>query len=186
MKQLLVLFGCCVILFGPAGCQNANRGIEVIVEGNGKFPESFAGRWRANKGFWEFVFEPDGRISSAAIGLGGVEMKPGQVTRFRTRNGGKGVFKPGLWTVQYNPEYRELTVEVVIEHFYQDLGKHAIEGDSTDIFTGQVSENSDVWQADWFSFGKYIAHIPEPNEFYNVPEPEFKGSVIFEKVEQEK
>lgn len=188
MKQLVVLAGCCVFLFGPAGCQNisrGDRGVEVIIEGDGKFPETLAGKWRANKGFWEFVFEPDGRISSAVIALGRVKIIPGQITRFATRYG-KGVFEPGLWSVWYSPENRELGVTVVIEHFYQDVGKGAIEGNTTEILVGSISEDIYVWEPDWFSFGRYVVLMPEPNECFHVSEPEFVASLIFEKVQQEK
>ena len=129
-----------------------------------------------------------GRISRAAVGLGGVEMIPGKVARFPTRYGGKGIFIPGLWTVQYNPVDRELAVKIVVEHFYMDMGKQALEGDSTDIFVGSVSQDSRVWEADWFAFGRFIGHIPEPNEFYNVSEDdmEYRDSLVFRKVKQEK
>jgi len=185
MKQLVVLAGFAVLLLGLAGCQNANRGVEVIIEGGGEFPEFLVGRWKADKGFWEFNFEPDGRISSAALGLGGVEVTPGKVARFPTRYGGEGVFEPGPWIVLYSPENRELFVKVVIEHFYMQMGESALEGNTTDILAGPVSEDGKIWWVEWFSFGKYIGHIPEPNEFYNQREPEFRKSLIFEKVEQE-
>ncbi len=113
-------------------------------------------------------------------------MTPGKVTRFPTRYGGKGAFEPGQWSVQYSPDTRELMVMIVVEHFYQDMGKYAIEGNTTDILTGPVSEDGKTWQADWFSSGKLVAYIPEPNEFYNVSEPEFRKHLIFEKVKQEK
>lgn len=187
MKRLIALLGCAVLLF--SGCQGLGRdksGVEVIIEGDGQFPESLAGKWRANRGFWELVFEPDGKISSAVIHMGAVEMIPGKVTRFATRYGGKGVFEPGLWSVQYSPDTRELLVEVVIEHFYHDIGDSAIEGSITDILVGPVSENGEWWEAEWFSFGRLVAHIPEPNEFYNVDEPEYRGPLNFEKVKTTK
>lgn len=184
IMQRLILMGCLVFLSGLGGCQGANKGVEVIVEGGGKFPKSFAGKWRA--GVWQFVFEPDGTISSAVIHMGAVEMTPGKVTRYPTRYGGKGVFEPGLWSVQYSPDTRELLVVVVIKRFYQDIGAAALEGNITDILVGPVSENSELWQAEWFSFGRLVAHTPEPNEFYNADEPEYRGSVSFEKVKTAK
>lgn len=186
MKRLLVTY--IVFLAVLAGCQSTGKeptDIEVIIKGQGQFPESLAGKWLADRGYWEFVFEPDGKISSAVINMGAVKMVPGKIARFPTRYGGKGIFEPGLWTVWYAPDTRELTVEVVIKHFYQDMGEAAIEGNVTDMLTGPVSEDGKTWQADWFSFGKFVAYIPEPNEFYNVSEPEYKGRLVFEKVEAE-
>ncbi len=198
MKQLVILAGFALLLSALAGCQNPapprpalrkgwpRGGVEVIIEGGGEFPEFLVGRWKSNRGNWEFVFEPDGTISSAVIALGKVQMIPGRVTRFPTRYGGKGVFEPGLWTVWYFPENRELGVKVVIDHFYQDLGKHSCEGNTTDILSGTVSEDGELWRADWFLLARYVAYTPEPNEFENMTEPRFMGSLIFEKVEQEK
>jgi hypothetical protein len=186
MKRLIVLFGCVFLLLG-GGCQEPGRNknaVEVIIEGDGEFPPSLVGKWKANGGFWQFVFEPNGAISSAVINLGAVEMTPGKVSRFPTLYGGKGVFEPGQWLVQYSPDSRELSVEVVLKHFYQDIGAAAIEGSITDILVGPVSENGELWNADWFTFGRLVGYIPEPNEFYNTDEPEFRGSLTFEKVKQ--
>ena len=190
MKRLLVLLGCAVLLF--SGCQELSRDkkrpVEVIVEGEGKFPESFAGKWRANKGFWELVFEPDGKISSAAIGLGGVKMTPGKTSKFPTRYGGKGEFIPGPWFVQYSPDTRELLVIIKVKHFYMDMGRYAMEGNSDDLLVGPISQDGKTWQADWYCSGQYIAHVPAPNKFYDVNpnEPEFRGSLIFEKLKTAK
>ena len=85
---------------------------------------------------------------------------------------------------QYSPDTRELLVKVVIEHFYQDIGNSALEGNTTDILVGPVSDDGKIWRAEWFSFGKYIAYVPEPSEFYNANEPEFRASLIFEKVKE--
>jgi hypothetical protein len=41
--------------------------VEVAVEGGGQFPEFLTGKWKADEGGWEFVFEPNGTISSAVI-----------------------------------------------------------------------------------------------------------------------
>jgi hypothetical protein len=194
MNKILILLGCSVLLSAFAGCQGPSVGksaVEVIVEGGGEFPPSLAGKWKSNGTFWQFVFEPNGMIASAVIQIGGVEMTPGKVTEVPTQYEGKGVFKPGRWLVQYSPDSRELLVEVVIEYFYQDISDAVLGGSTTDILVGPVSENGQFWRADWFSYAKLVAYIPEPNEFYNEPnefyndkEPRFRGVVTFEKVKQ--
>ena len=126
MKQLVILAGFAVLLLGLAGCQKANRGVdpapprggvEVIIEGGGEFPEFLVGRWKADKYDWQFVFEPDGAISSAVISLGRVRMKPGEITTVPMKMGGKGVFEPGKWMVHYAPAARDLTVEISLKNF---------------------------------------------------------------------
>ncbi len=186
MKQLVVLAGFAVLLSALAGCQNANRGVEVIIEGDGEFPEFLVGGWKADKDGWEFVFEPDGAISSAVISLGRVRMKPGQVTPVPTKLGGKGVFEPGKWMVHYAPADRELTVKISLKNFYMELGEAVLEGKSTDVFTGPISQDGKVWQADWTSFPDYTAHTAEyPN--FNLSDGTDSGitkSLVFEKVEE--
>ena len=120
MKQLLVLAGCAVFLSGLASCQKPAQttppvgSVEVIIEGGGEFPQFLVGIWQVDKHGWEIVFEPDGTISSAIHTIGGVGVKPGQVT-----TGGKSVFEAGKWLVKYTPESRELLVQIVLKlHLY--------------------------------------------------------------------
>ena len=101
MKKIVVLSICCFFVFLASGCQSSNQsksGVEVIIDGDGEFPEFLAGRWQADKGGWEIVFEPDGKISSAVVSLGRVRMKPGEVTQTQMVLGGEGLFRPGKWS----------------------------------------------------------------------------------------
>lgn len=191
MKQLLVLFGCAVVLLVLAGCQGPVGGpaprsgvVEVIVEGGGEFPESLSGRWKDEKRGWEFVFEPDGTISSAVIDSGFIEVIPSeQVATIPMRMGGKAVYKLGRWTVQYSPGSRELAVEVVVDDFHIDMGRNALEGHSTDWFIGPVSEDLQTWQAEWHSFPKYIALTPEPGELAVDPNENPREILTFKKTD---
>ena len=74
-----------VAFMGVAGCQESRRGVEVSIAGEGGFPEFMVGKWVDEKENWEFVFEPDGRISTSVLPLGKVRIVPGEVTRFPTR-----------------------------------------------------------------------------------------------------
>jgi len=164
-KTVLLLIPLCCSLSVIAGCQKANTGVNVIIEGGGQFPQSLVGTWKDDKNRWEFVFEPDGTISSAVIDSGFITVIPiKKVHTVPTRKGGKAVYKLGQWTVQYSPGTRELAVEVVVEHFHIDMGPHWLEGNSSDWFIGTVSEDWQEWQAQWTSFPKYIACTPEPGE----------------------
>lgn len=186
MRNVCLVLCCCSILPTFLGCQGANRGIEVILPEGVEFPEQIAGKWKASsaRDFWQFQFEKDGRISWCAIGMGGVEMTPGKVTSFPARHGGKGIFKPGMWTVQYDPESRELSVEIVVEDFHLDTrGGNALEGSRTALLIGRVSEDYRVWEADWFSKEVLVGLVPEPKKFSDVKEFEFRRKVILEKEE---
>jgi hypothetical protein len=117
-KQALVVLGLLMPVVG--GChrpqQDRAETVRVMVEGGGAFPNSLAGRWRARQHGWEFQIEPDGRISSATLSLGRVHVVPGQTTTMPTKSGHQAVFTPGLWTVHYAPDTRELTIRVTMKH----------------------------------------------------------------------
>lgn len=182
--KIILIF---VFVFFVSGCGSDFRKTKVVITGSDSrngFPESLAGKWEAvvEKPVFSVTLNADGSIHSAVIPLGAVEMFPGKTSRFKTKYGGKGIFKPGPWKLYYDTDTKDLLVEIVIEDFYQDLGPHALKGNITDIFMGEVDIENGEWTADWFSYGKYTALLPEPNEFYNSPEPEYRRSVIFKKV----
>ncbi len=182
MKQLLALAGCAIILSTIAGCQNADRGVDVIIEGGGKFPHSLVGTWKADESGWEFVFERDGTISSAVIDAGMVRVTPGKkVATVELKEGGKGTYKLGQWTVQYSPHSRELAVEVVVDYFHLDMKTFGLKGHSTDWFVGTVSEDGQRWEAEWFTFPKYIALTPEPGELADDPNLNPVATLVFQK-----
>jgi hypothetical protein len=180
--SVLILLFC---LFLIIGCQSSIRKppVNVIIEGGDSFPNFLAGKWVSDKG-WEFVFEPNGVISSAVIDNGMVNVRPAteRIATIPMQMGGKGVYKLGQWTVQYSPDTRELAVEVVVEHFRLDMGSNALEGNSTDWFVGRVSEDWQVWEADWVSIPKYIALTPEPGELPVDAEDYPRGIIIFKKL----
>ena len=187
MKQLVLLAGCAVVLAGLVGCQNANSGVDVIIEGGGEFPEFLVGVWKSDKDGWEFVFEPDGTISSAVISLGRVRMKPGEVTTVPMKMGGKGVYEPGEWVVHYTPAGRELMVKISLKNLYVEMGESVLEGKSTDIFAGSIIQEGKVWQVNWTSFPDYVAHTAEHPNFRMSEDPDSGISkiLIFEKVTPE-
>ncbi|NQT04011.1 MAG: hypothetical protein HQ580_18440 [Planctomycetes bacterium] len=187
MKKIFVLLICGFFVFLPGGCQSSvgsKSGVEVIIDGDGRFPEILAGRWKADKGGWEIVFEPDGKISSVVVSLGGVRMKPGQVTTTQMVLGGEGLFKPGKWTVQYSKERRELIVEIAIEHFRVELGDNVVQGKTRDYFVGSVSADGRLWWADRYKFPEYVVDTKKhPN--YKLPfDPNDspRESLVFQKV----
>ena len=187
MKKIFVLSICCFFVFFAGGCQSSGRsksGVEVIIDGDGEFPEFLVGVWKADKGGWEIVFEPDGKISSAVVSLGRVRIRPGEVTTTQMVLGGEGLFRPGTWTVQYTQERRELVVEIAIEHFRVELGDNVVQGKTRDIFVGSVSTDGQLWWADRYKFPEYVVDTKRyPN--YKLPfdpNDSSRESLIFQKV----
>ena len=83
MKRFVLLLVYIFLAAALAGCQNSaayKNGVEVTVDGDGQFPAFLVGTWKAEEGGWEFVFEPDGKISSAIVSIGRVKLQPGRTT----------------------------------------------------------------------------------------------------------
>lgn len=186
-KKVLVLVLLAYSLSVITGCQGPSvnkSGVEVIIEGGGEFPQFLVGRWKSRDYAWQFVFEPNGAISSAAINMGEVEITAGQTATFSTESGGNAVFKPGLWTVRYDSQFRELTVEIVMNYIRLERGPNVLEGKERDLFTGEISQDGNSWQADWFSFPDYMAYTSQTQRLTVPPERSFIGTVTFEKLQQ--
>jgi len=185
MRQLVVLTGFSILLSILTGCQDANRDVNLIIEGGGKFPAFLVGTWISDKFDWEFVFEADGDISTAVIDSGLIRTKPGpRVVTTTIKGAGSATYKLGLWTVQYTPANNELSVEIVVEQFHLQGSNFGIKGSSTDYFVGTVSEDDQVWKAEWFTMPKnyiYSMDEPEPQEIEFDPSDNPVETLIFTK-----
>ena len=189
MRRLLVSLIICSSVLLAIGCRSfveSRSGVEVIIDGDGRFPASLVGTWKSDNGAWEIVFEPDGSISSAVVSLGRVRMIPGRVTIVPMKLGGRGVFEPGQWTVQYMQEQRELIVEIVIDRFRVEMEDNVVRGRSRDFFVGAVSEDGTSWWADRFSYPEYIADTKKHPDIAlgSDPNDNPRESLLFQKVPQ--
>ena len=191
MRRFVVLLLFCLFVSLVGGCEShvpKEPAVEVTIDGDGEFPDFLVGRWKADRGGWEFVFEPDGTISSAVVSIGRVTLKPGQTTMVPMQLGGKGVFEPGRWTVQYSHAQRELIVEIVIESFYIELGENVLRGRTRDFFVGSVSEDGQLWPTERISFPEYIADTKK-NPNYRLPfdpNDNVRESLLFQKMPDSK
>lgn len=186
MRRLLILLVCGLsVLLLLSGCQGsaANKsGVDVIVEGGGKFPQFLVGKWRPDDAGWEFVFEPDGTISSAMIDNGMLIVNPSErVATIPLKDGGVGTYELGQWTVQYSPSNRELSVQIVVDQLHLDMLSFGLLGRTDDLFVGPVSEDWQTWTAEWSTFPEYIALMPEPSELPFDPNDNPKGTLVFRK-----
>jgi hypothetical protein len=136
----------------------------VVVDGDGDFPEFLVGRWKSDNGNWEFVFEEDGTISSAVVYWGGTTVKPGGVTKYRTRGGGKAVWKSDTWKIQYTDATRELIVIAKMRDVSIQMGPNTLTGSTEDYFVGTISEDHKVWTCDWYNYPKWDKLPVDPNE----------------------
>lgn len=189
MRRLTAALLCGLFVALLHGCQSPGskqNSVEVIIDGNGQFPDFLVGTWKADTGGWEFVFEPNGVISSAVVSLGRVRLKPGQVTTVPMQSGGKGVFAPGLWAVQYSHQQRELLVEITIKRFRVELGDNVLRGKTHDIFVGSISGDGRLWWAERFSRPQYIADTKKFRNRKLTVEPSDRSveGLLFRKVDE--
>jgi hypothetical protein len=156
MKQLVVLAGCAVVLAGLVGCQNDNRDVEVIIDGDGQFPESVVGVWEADtaEGKWAFKFERDGSILKIRHAFAGeVNLREGGIYLEGPDPGTYALFVMGPCEAEYDANTRELSVKIILEHYVMKLPQGTLEGKCHDYFQGPVSEDGKVWKADWKNYG---------------------------------
>lgn len=185
MKRLMLLLFCFSFCVKLSGCKSlAGDGVEVTIDGIGQFPDFLVGTWKAEEGGWEFVFEPDGTISSAVVSIGRVKLRPGRKTVVPMQMGGKGIYKPGRWSVQYSHKQRELIVEIVIDHFRVELDDDVVEGSTRDFFIGSVSTDGKSWWADRLNFPEYVVDTDKYHN-YKLPFDQTdspRESILFKKV----
>jgi hypothetical protein len=184
MKQIFHFSVSCLIILFLAGCNSKRNAVEVIVDGNGQFPESLAGLWRSDNNAWEIELEPDGKIAWAIISLGSVKIEPGMITAVPMRLGGKGIFKAGRWAVWYLQKQREITIEISIDYFRTELGQDVIHGKTRDIFSGPVSQDGKLWWAERYSYPQYIVDTSTYHEYKLPVDPNEnpKESLLFRKI----
>jgi hypothetical protein len=191
VQVALKTFFCVAALLLSSGCHttmdSAPSGVSVVIEEHGTFPSALAGRWKADRDGWEFVFAPDGQIVSAVLSLGRVEITPGQPMTLPTRGGGEGVFEPGEWTVHYVPGTRQLTLNIILDHVRIDMAGTVLEGATTDTFSGAISPDDGVWQAHWTAFNRYTIQTPgQPAKALSTDETYGETKALtFEKVGRE-
>ncbi|MHC4431058.1 MAG: hypothetical protein ACYTBS_04390 [Planctomycetota bacterium] len=189
MKWIVPLLLCGLSILSCSGCRasaDSPPAVEVVIDGNGQFPDFLVGTWKADSGGWEIVFEPNGTISSAVVSLGRVRMKPGQVTTVPMKLGGRGVFEAGPWAVQYSPERRELVVEIAIANFRVELGDSVVKGRTLNIFAGSVSKDGRTWWANRFSFPEYVADTKKYRNYRLTVDPNNNPpeELLFQKVSE--
>jgi len=184
MKQrcfIFIFYLCSLLLFS---CNSPKKSVEVIIDGDGQFPKNLAGLWRSDDNIWDIYLEPNGKISWAVISLGAVKIEAGKTRTVPMKEGGEGIFEPGLWSVTYLQRQRELTVEIAIDNFRTELGEDVIRGKTRDIFTGSVSRDGTLWQTERFSYPEYIV---DSNSFKNYklpvdPNDNPKETLLFRKI----
>lgn len=156
-KKILALSVCVVVFSGLWGCQEERRDLLTASCSEDKtFPEFLVGTWRPDKSRWVLTFEPDSHISKMRHSVGmEFDVAEGGLVE-QGRNNAEAIYVLGPCEAQYNPETRELSVTVVIEHYVINFPNGSMEGSFHDYLTGRVSEDGLAWNASWTSTGEII------------------------------
>jgi len=161
--------------------------LKLVIRQGQTLPQELAGRWVANAFGWEFVLDPNQGIVSAILDNWRINMRPGQTVLVPMLEDALSTYEPGTWTLEYNVATRDLTLEIVLKRFHVELGKtQRIDGHSTDIFSGRVSDDFQRWPAQWVSFPKYQATTSNGSWDLPVNPEDTATDLVFVKVPEQK
>jgi len=188
VKRSLILFTSMIFLSAFFGCQQSLESkygkyvgeIEVSVKDDGQFPEFLAGKWEGSEAGWSLYFKPDGKLAMATIPLGKTMLVPEKINTIPTLGGIDSIYVPGDWKTTYDPDFDELTVEIVINYIRVEIESRVIEGKTEYILVGEVSEEDLTWEV---TVQRYPDFKLFPNDPNDLP---YMSEVMFVKVEEEK
>ena len=174
MRQLLTAVACVLIVFAVSGCHKGNNGAVNPTKEDGQFPDFQVGVWESTSETfdWGFKFEADGSISKMAHFFAGeVDMREGGYFAEGKDPNTHAYFIMGLSTVKYDPDTRQLRVEVVLEEFEMRLPQGVLNGRCHDFLEGPVSETGKAWEVAWESYQWVEGGTPpDPNLIKAYPE----------------
>jgi len=173
MKKLIVWVGYAAFLLCITGC----LGPLVKSSGSKVIPPEITGTWKAYDSPWKIELSPNGKVVSAVIPMGIVEVKPNKTTKVEMKDGQFSTYKTGDFDVQYTADTRELFVSIEVKDMHIVFLHNVIDGNSIDNLVGPVSEDGKTWKADWINVFDYGPRFPQdPNSI-------LAGQLLFEKVE---
>jgi len=182
MKRAIILVWTIFFLL-LSGCQNSgdkSGGVCHLIPDNNQFPPSLAGIWKADASSWQITLAPDGNVVSVIDDAGwSMVLAEG------------GLFSPGsqqnefLYIVygpcyaNYNPQTRQLSVTINIEHFHIELSDAVMDTALKHYFTGPVFENGKRWNVKLFNYARFEGDSSETFDPNLVDEE----SLVFNKVQ---
>ena len=174
MKSEAIRFACFLpALLALAGC----NGGAASASKNCAVPYSdICGTWQAKDSPWRIVIAPDGKLSSALIPMGEVEIKPNLTTRVEMKDGSISTFTAGDCPVEYDPETRELLVTITVKHLQIVYLTNKIEGNSQYFLVGNISGDGQTWPADVIEIFDYGPRFPQDSNDI------WPKQIVFEKV----
>ncbi len=167
------------VLVFLAGC--GAPGSKSTGQGKPVFPPEVAGIWQAADEPWVIEISPEGKVIMAVIPMTETEVKPNEMSMLEMADGNVSTVEMGDCPLEYDPLKRELTVTITVKAIHMRFYEQGVDGNSTDIFSGRVSEDGKRWQADWMTFFDYGPRFPQNKDD---PGDVFMGPILFYKVKR--
>ncbi len=183
MRRKTIFLACAVFAVAlSGGCGRPGSEQKAVGpaadEPKPSLPSFLAGTWQAQDSPWKIVLAPDGSVVSALVPMGAEVVRPNLTTEFEMQDGTLSHVTGGEFFAEYGPTGRQLSVSIEIKDIHISFPGDAIDGNSTDFFTGPVSEDGKTWDVNWFSIFNYGPRFPQDeNDIY--PEP-----LVFKKIEE--
>ena len=177
--KIAVIAGIGLVLMFLAGCGgSAGKSAGQSQPFFPLFPSEVAGIWQAADEPWVIEISPEGKVIMAVIPMTQTEVKPNEISKLEMADGNTSTVEMGDCPLEYDMMTRQLTVTITVKAIHMEFAGEGIDGNSTDIFSGRVSEDGKEWQADWMTFFDYGPRFPQNrNDAGDV----FMGTVLFEK-----
>ena len=166
MNKIVFLLGCLFLAVVFAGCGEGNGPISTRpdlspgrIKGN-TFPPIMAGAWVAQTGDqaktqWGINFEKDGTISQIIHRMAGpIDMSEGGVYKDGPEDNTYMFVVMGPNSAKYDEETDILNVAINTELYHMKLPAGIVEGYIDDYFSGPISSDGKIWEAEWINFNQ--------------------------------
>jgi len=129
------------------------------------FPASLAGTWKADASNWQITLAPDGTVISA-VGKGGMllPIAQGHLYEQVPEKNEFGYMEFGPGSAEYDPSKQHLKVKIEIERVLMADPNSSLEGKITYYFTGNISDDQNVWYVRWWTQGSFGGVSLAPDE----------------------
>jgi hypothetical protein len=155
MKNLSTIVVCCVGFLMLVGCEKASVQGKSKIEQRNRFPEIMVGRWEGGttKSTWAFEFQPDGTILKMHHAMAGeVDLTQDGAYIVTDNPPISTEFYLAPCQAEYDPATNEVSIEVFMGYYKIQVYETVLEGNSTDIFKGPLSQDGKTWNAYWLDY----------------------------------
>lgn len=171
MKKMLLFLPVVLWLMLISGCEESVKKVKSDnVINHTRVPETMIGVWEAvadtHGATWAFKIEPDGSIPKLIHPVAGeVNVKLGGYDIEGPDPGTYAAFIMGPCETFYDDSNDIFTVHIVLDAFTMKFPQGELTGKSDDYFRGKVSEDGNVWNAEWVSYSSLEGgSLPDVNE----------------------